>query len=122
MGCDNACLVSMFIESRGWALPASTTLDMHELWPQILDVPIGGGEDFVTWIPTEGTYSCHSAWDAIHLHSPTVTWVTLIWYRGANQQHAFCAWRSLLHGLPTHRTCNVEGLPWFRDIRSVWML
>ena len=78
LGCDRLCKVGIFIDGRRWNLPTPTTLDMHELWPEILATPIGPGRDSISWIPTKDGFTFRSAWEAVRHRNPTAPWASLI--------------------------------------------
>ena len=46
--CDTACKASHFISDRHWNLPAAITIEMHDLWLDILRTPINGDRDDIT--------------------------------------------------------------------------
>ena len=57
LGCAGSSRVSVFIANGCWHLLPTMTLDMHELWPDILATPITGGEDSISWIPDANGYT-----------------------------------------------------------------
>ena len=59
------CKVGTFINSRSWALPPPTIVEMHDLWPEILTTPIGNGSDTISWKPNVEGFSLLSAWNSI---------------------------------------------------------
>lgn len=110
MVCDSLCKVGDFIEDQQWNLPTPTTLDMHELWPDILATPLGPGSDHISWTPSKASFSLHFAWEAIQAQNSEVSWASFVWYRGAVPRQAFCTWRALQRGLPSHDNLQCRGI------------
>ena len=78
LGCDKLCKVGTFMDRHRWNLLTPTTLDMHELWPEIRATQIGFGGDSIVWIPTGEEFTYRSAWEATRQRNPVVPWATLI--------------------------------------------
>ena len=110
LACDTACKASHFICDRRWTLPPATTIEMHDLWLDILRTPINGDRDDITWVLHDKGFSLHSAWDAIHEHGPRLPWARFIWSWGTSPRKAFCPWQALSQGLPTHDNLQRRGL------------
>ena len=72
LGCAGSSQVSVFIANGCWHLPPATTLDMHELWPDILASPIAKGEDFISWILDANGFTLLSACRAIQPQSQSI--------------------------------------------------
>ena len=107
---DLSCWVSSFITNRCWNLPPAMTVEMHELWPEVLAIPLSTGQDSITWDLDDTGFKFRSAWNAVRSHGSVKIWTGFIWCKGTVPQKAFCAWRELSYGLPTQDLLQQRGI------------
>ena len=79
---------------------------MNQLWnvasiiPNRLDESFSGC-DQITWkLSPSGLFLIKSTWNAIHSHSPKVSWFRLVWFSRAIPKFSFILWLLILDKLP----------------------
>ena len=90
LGCARSCRVSDFIVNGCWHLPPATTLDMHDLWLDIVAMPITGSQDSISWGPNANGFTLRSACRALQPPSQSIPWTAFTWNKSILPRHAFC--------------------------------
>ncbi|GAV86713.1 LOW QUALITY PROTEIN: zf-RVT domain-containing protein, partial [Cephalotus follicularis] len=84
--------VATVISNGAWNWPMNTC-ELQEISSFVQSNQLGQGSDSIH-VSKRQSYSCKSAWEAIHCSHLKVNWANLVWFPNCIPKHSFCMWLS----------------------------